>query len=222
MTQYGQFCPVAQALEVFGERWTLLVVRELICGSRRFSEIQRGVPLCSRSVLSQRLRTLTDAGIVEKVDGGYALTEPGQELGPIVIACGEWGKRWAYTKLKNADVDVGLLMWDMRRRVDTTDLPERELWVEFEFRGAPSGHGWFWLHLRRQQEADLCVTDPGQDVSLHVQTSPRVMGEIWLGERALAEAVRAGDVRIDGPRKLARAFPAWLQLSVFAGVAQAS
>jgi DNA-binding HxlR family transcriptional regulator len=220
MSGYGQFCPVALALEVFGERWTLLVVRELVSGSRRFSEIQRGVPLCSRSVLAKRLRSLTDAGVIEKVDGGYALTAAGEELEPLVVACGEWGKRWAFRKLKNADVDVAMLMWDMRRRVDTMDLPLHELWVEFEFRGAPRGHSRFWLHLHRQQETDLCVSHPGREIGLRVRTSPRVMGDIWMGERAMPEAVRAGDVEIDGPSKLARAFPGWLQLSVFAGVAR--
>jgi DNA-binding HxlR family transcriptional regulator len=222
MSGYGQFCPVAVALEILGERWTLLVVRELICGSRRFSELQRGVPLCSRSVLAQRLRSLTSAGIVEKVDSGYVLTEAGKELRPMVEACGVWGKRWAHRKLKNADVDVGLLMWDLRRRVSTDALPQREVWVQFDFRGVPRAEGRFWLHLQRDQEADLCVNYPGKEMALQITTSPSVMSEIWMGERSWAEAVRADEIQIEGPRKLARAFPDWLQLSMFAGVARAS
>lgn len=222
MNRYGQFCPVAMALEVLGERWTLLVIRELICGSRRFSEIQRGVPQCSRSVLSQRLRTLVDAGVIDKVDGGYLLTQSGRELAPIVIGCGEWGKRWAFHKLKNADVDVALLMWDMRRRLDTSDLPKPELWVEFEFRGASAGNRRFWLHLKRGQEPDLCLNHPGQEMDLKVRTSPRVIGELWMGERGFPDAVRGGDVEIEGKRELVRAFPSWLQLSVFAGIQRAS
>ena len=99
MSGYGQICPLAQALEVLGERWTLLVVRELLCGSHRFSEIQRGVPLMSRSVLAQRLRSLADAGVLERRGEGYWLTEAGDELRPIVIACGNWGKRWANPSL---------------------------------------------------------------------------------------------------------------------------
>ena len=220
MSTYGQFCPVAMALEVVGERWTLLVIRELMCGSQRFSEIQRGLPLCSRSVLSARLRSLTAAGVVEKVPGGYILTEAGEELAPIVLAAGNWGKRWAYHKLKNADVDVGLLMWDLRRNVETDELPQSEIWVEFEFKGAPRGRGKFWLHLRRREEPDLCLTHPGHDMQLHVRTSPRVMGEVWMGERDLPEAIRAGDVKLEGPRPLVRAFPGWLKLSTFAPVSR--
>lgn len=218
MSGYGQFCPVALALDIFGERWTLLVVRELMSGSRRFSEIQRGVPLCSRSVLSARLRSLVDHGVVEKTSAGYELTEAGEELGPLVVACGQWGKRWAFRKLENADVDVGLLMWDLRRRVDTGDLPGEQLWIEFEFRGAARSARRYWLRLEADREADLCLTHPGQDADLRVQTNPATMGEVWMGERTVQDAVRSGDLKIEGPRKLARAFPKWLRLSEFAGV----
>src|SRR6185312_3653137 len=103
-----QFCPVAQALEVLGERWTLLVVRELLCGSHRFNDLQRGVPLMSRSVLAERLRSLCDAGVVEHRAAGYFLTPAGEDLGAVVHACGEWGKRWAERKVESAEVDVGL------------------------------------------------------------------------------------------------------------------
>src|SRR6185437_2774321 len=126
MAGYNQFCPLAQALEVLGERWTLLVIRELLCGSHRFSELQRGVPLMSRSVLAQRLRSLEDAGVIERRPDGYHLTQAGDELRPLVIACGEWGKRWAERKVRNADVDVALLMWDIQRRIDLDALPSGE------------------------------------------------------------------------------------------------
>ncbi len=215
MRGYGQFCPVAQALEVLGERWTLLVIRELLSGSHRFSDIQRGVPLMSRSVLAQRLRSLCDAGVVERREEGYFLTEAGEELRPIVLACGFWGQHWAQREVKNADVDVGLLVWDMQRRIDYDALPSEEVVVELEFRGAPRGKGRFWLHLR-PDEVELCLTKPARGVDLTVHTTPRTMAQIWLGEVSLATARRAGDIELDGPAKLARAFPAWLQLSVFA------
>ncbi len=135
MKGYGQqFCPVAQALEVLGERWTLLVIRELLMGSRRFSEIQRGLPLMSRSVLAQRLEALCDAGVIARVEGGYRLTEAGEELRPIVMECGNWGMRWANRELRNDEIDVGVLMWDLRRRIALdTALPE-PLLVEIAFR----------------------------------------------------------------------------------------
>jgi len=221
MPGYGQFCPVAQALEVLGERWTLLIVREVLCGSRRFGEIQRGVPLVSRSVLSQRLKALSDAGVVEHRDGEYHPTEACEDLRPIVVACGVWGQKWAHRQLKSSDVDIALLMWDMRRRIDHTALPNEPVFVEFEFRGAPAGKGRYWLHLDGG-DADLCLTNPGREVSLHVSSTPKVMAEVWLGELPLERAIRTGDVRVEGPRKLARAFPSWLLLSVFAERAQAA
>jgi DNA-binding HxlR family transcriptional regulator len=217
MVGYGQqFCPIAQALEVIGERWTLLVVRELLCGSSRFSELRRGLPLISRSVLAQRLELLTDAGVVERKAGGYVLTEAGQDLREIVIACGMWGKRWVRHKLKSSDVDVGLLMWDIQRRIDLAAIPDELIVVELELRGAPRGKGRFWLKLSRG-EVELCLTPPHEDVTLHVHTTPKALARIWLGEVSFHEAERAGAIEIVGPRALAKAFPSWLQLSVFAG-----
>lgn len=217
MSSYNQFCPVAQALEVVGERWTLLVIRELLCGSHRFSDLQRGVPLMSRSVLAERLRSLEDAGVIERRAGGYFLTRAGDELRPLVIACGEWGKRWAERKVKNADVDVGLLMWDIQRRIDVGALPSGEVVVELEFRGAPRGKGRFWLHFKGDG-AELCLTRPARGIDLTVRTSPRTMAEIWLGDVPFSAALERGDLTIDGPRALARAFPEWLKLSLFASV----
>lgn len=217
MTGYGQFCPVAQALEVLGERWTLLVIRELLLGSHRFSELQRGVPLMSRSVLAQRLHALCDAGVVVRRDDGYFLTEAGEELRPIVVACGEWGKRWAERKVKNADVDVALLMWDMQRRIDLAAIPRDEIVVELEFRGAPRGKERFWLHFKGGS-VELCLTRPARGVDLTVRTSPRTMAETWLGDETFSAGLQAGAITIEGPPKLARAFPRWLQLSVFAPI----
>lgn len=217
MPGYGQFCPVAQALEVFGERWTLLLIRELSCGSTRFSELQRGVPLMSRSVLSQRLRSLIDAGVVERKDGGYFLTPAGEELCPIVMACGVWGRRWVRRAITSSDVDVGLLMWDMQRRIDVAAIPKQHVLVELQFFGAPRGKRCFWLHLKGD-EVDLCLTPPHRDVALRVFTTPKTMAELWMGEVAFARAARAGGIRLEGPRALVRAFPSWLQLSTFATV----
>lgn len=217
MKDYGQFCPVAMALEVIGERWTLLVIRELMCGSHRFGAIQSGVPLMSKSVLAQRLRALCDAGVVERRGAEYHLTEAGTELAPIVIACGNWGKRWAFRELRSKDVDVGLLMWDMRRRIDVRALPDEEVMVQIEFRGAPAGHRRFWLRLH-PSEVDLCLTNPGREITLRVTTTPKAMAAIWLGEESWTAAVRRGDLVIEGASHHARALPTWLLRSIFADV----
>ena len=215
MKGYGQFCPVAQTLEVIGERWTLLLVRELMMGSTHFGDLRRGVPLMSRSVLTQRLRSLADAGVIEHVGDEYRLTQAGRELAPIVLECGRWGARWARRKLRNADVDVGLLMWDMRRRIDCSAIPEQPVLVQFELRGAPLGKERFFLDFK-SGEVELCLTNPGRDVDLHVWTTPRTMAEVWLGDLRLADAIERGALRLEGPRPLVRAFPSWLQLSIVA------
>ncbi|MEJ7734348.1 MAG: helix-turn-helix domain-containing protein [Polyangiaceae bacterium] len=215
MKGYGQFCSVAQALEVFGERWTLLLIRELLEGSTRFSELQRGVPLMSRSVLAQRLQMLCDNGVVAHSDGEYRLTAAGKELAPIVMACGTWGARWARRKLKSADVDVGLLMWDIRRRIELEAIPDKPVLVAIEFRGAKRGQERFFLHFKGDA-VELCLTNPGYEVQMRVSTTPRALAEVWLGDVPFASAVRAGDIRLEGPRALLTAFPGWLQLSRFA------
>ncbi len=222
MREYGQFCPVAQAMEVIGERWTLLVIRELLAGSSRFSEVQRGVPLMSKSMLSQRLKSLIDAGVVERgtSDRGrneYTLTPAGEELRPIVMACGTWGLRWARRPLDKKNVDVGLLMWDMRRRIAMDRLPQKDVVVQFEFRGAKRGMNRFWL-IMKCDEVDLCISNPGRETHLQLKTDPATFAQVWMGELPWSKAVRSGAISLEGPRRLARAFPGWLKLNAFAGV----
>src|SRR5687768_15061279 len=158
MKGYGQFCPVAKAAEIFAERWTPLVLRELACGSRRFSELHRGVPLMSRTLLTQRLRHLEHAGIIRsaaKPKGRgqeYFLTAAGEELRPLIDGLGEWGQRWARSQIDADDLDPGLLMWDMHRRLNVERLPAHRVVVLFDFRGVPKA--WrtlrtFWLILQR-------------------------------------------------------------------------
>jgi DNA-binding HxlR family transcriptional regulator len=223
MKGYGQFCPVAQTMEIIGERWTLLVVRELLCGSRRFNELMRGVPLMSRTMLSQRLRTLEDAGIVVRSQRGtkgheYTLTPAGEELRTLVEQCGMWGQRWARREARADDLDAGLLMWDMQRNIRLEVLPEERVTVEFRFRGAARGQGRFWLVLDGQP--DLCLTRPGFEVDLVVQTHLRTMTLIWLGDIAFGDALKSGELGLEGPSSLKRALPSWLKLSAFAGVAR--
>jgi DNA-binding HxlR family transcriptional regulator len=174
MSGYGQFCPVAKASEVLAERWTPLVVRELLCGSHRFNELQRGVPLMSRSLLVKRLRDLELAGVIERRPSGdgrgseYHLTEAGEELRPIIMGLGAWGQRWARSDLSRADLDPRLLMWDMQRNIDTDALPSRRVVVRFRFTDAAPGLPRVtWLILDRDQ-VDVCYKDPGFEIDLVV------------------------------------------------------
>lgn len=223
MSGYGQFCPVAQALEVIGERWTLLVVRELLAGSSRFNELTRGVPLMSRSMLTQRLRSLEDSGILERLptDSGkghtYHLTKAGEELRHIVEDCGVWGQRWARRKLSAEQLDAGLLMWDIRRSLNLEELPGETVLVEFQLRGAGHGQRRYWLHIE-PEEIDLCLKHPGFDVDLTVRANLRELTRAWLGDIPFSQCLRDESVTLDGPARLRKAFPKWLKLSGFAAV----
>jgi DNA-binding HxlR family transcriptional regulator len=218
---HGQFCPVAQAMEVLGERWTLLVVRELLCGSHRFNELARGVPLMSRTMLSQRLKSLEAAGVVERsgkaASPEYHLTRAGQELRPIVEGCGVWASRWLRRDPTTEELDAGLLMWDVRRNIDLDALPDRDVLVQFFFPDARLGRTRFWLHLRRV-EIDLCLTHPGFDVDLRVEASVLTMTRIWLGRQNLRQAMRSRELRVSGDRRWIAQLPRWLKLSQFAAV----
>ena len=226
MKGYGQFCPIAVAAEVFAERWTPLILRELFAGERRFNDIRRGVPLISRSLLATRLRELEDAGVVESRPlargrgRDYRLTPGGEELRQVVDRLGAWGQRWATGQFDPHNIDVGVLMWNVRRRVDVKRLPAQRLVVRFDFRAVPShykGMRTWWLILDRR-EVDLCLKDPGFDVDVIVTADAATMARVWMGEVDLGQAMRAGTVRLEGPRPLVQALPGWLLLSHFAHV----
>ena len=216
-TGYGQFCPVAKASEILTRRWTPLILRELVSGSTRFNEIHRGVPLMSRALLSQRLRELVEWGVIARDgDGAYQLTEAGTELKPVIIAMGVWGRRWVESDLHGPDWDAGVLMWDMRRRINTDVLPAGRTVLQFEYRDAPKEMRWWWL-LIENGSVDLCVSDPGFEVDLYVITKVRIMGPIWIGQQPLEPAIRQGDVVLHGRTDLSRSIGDWLLLSVVAG-----
>src|SRR5512135_322503 len=167
MRGYGQFCPIAVACEVLTERWTPLVLRELLCGSTRFNDLRRGLPLMSPSLLSKRLKTLERAGVVARRGQDYVLTDAGQELRQVIEQLGVWGQRWSRGILDPDKLDASLLMWDMSRRVATAKLPARRVVVLFCVRGSIDAKSRFWLVLD-DGNADLCLTDPGFDVDLYI------------------------------------------------------
>lgn len=216
---YGQFCPVAVACETFAERWTPLILRELVLGSRRFNEIHRGVPRMSRTLLAQRLRDLTAAGVVRSASGSYELTPSGVELGEVVLRLGEWGQRWA-SPVRRDRLDPRVLMWDMRRRIAVDRLPSARVVARFDFKGVPAAlrrSSTFWLLLERP-EADLCVSDPGFEVDVFVDADLASFARVWLGEVPIREAIRNGAIRLAGSGEAIRAFPSWLLLGTLAAV----
>lgn len=219
---FRQFCPVALASEVLAERWTLLIVRELLCGSSRFNEIHRGVPKISASLLKQRLETLEHAEIVEHRASGrgrgqeYVLTPAGRELEAVVAAIGVWGQRWA-REIRPEDLDPGWLVWNVHRRLNLAEMPPGRTIIEFEFTDMPSRQRRFWL-LRSDGDVEVCLKPPGLASDVRVSTTVRVFAEVWRGVRPLAEEIRAGRLRIDGAPALRRSFPSWLLLSAYASV----
>jgi DNA-binding HxlR family transcriptional regulator len=214
---YRQFCPVAKAMELLDERWTLLVVRELLVGTEHFNDLRRGVPRMSPTLLSKRLGQLVRAGIVQRCDDGrYVLTPAGRELRPVVEALGIWGTRWI-GQIGDKDLDPKLLMWDMRRNIDRDTVPAGRTVVEFRFGDMATANRHWWLVIT-PDDVDVCDVDPGHDVQVLVDGPLRQLVGIWLGELTWADAMRAGTVELHGPDALRRAVPRWFTLSPFAAV----
>jgi DNA-binding HxlR family transcriptional regulator len=221
MRGYGQFCPVAKACEVLGERWTLVIVRELVAGGRRFNDIRRGAPLISPSLLSKRLGELQNAGVIRRVKRGraleYELTAAGEELRPMVELMGVWGQKWARSRYGPDDLDISLLMWDLRRNVDPTKFPPGRFVLRFHFDDAPPKKRSFWL-INEDGIADLCLTDPGFEVDLEISSDVANLTRVWMGDLPLERALASGAILLEGNRELIRRFRAWLQLSSFAAI----
>jgi DNA-binding HxlR family transcriptional regulator len=219
-TTYHQFCPVAKAMELLDERWTMLVVREMVAGSSRFNELRRGLPRMSPSLLSRRLSQLTRAGVVKRVGDGndvrYLLTPAGEELAPVVKALGAWGIRWI-GNLGDEDLDPKLLLWDMHRNVDHSATPPGRTVVRFSFADVPAKARDWWLVIT-SDDADVCDADPGFDVGVSVTTELRLMTRIWRGDVPWSDALRSGELDIAGPATLRKALPQWFSLSDFARV----
>ncbi|MGD1877136.1 MAG: winged helix-turn-helix transcriptional regulator [Kiloniellaceae bacterium] len=218
MKSYGQFCPVAKASELFCERWTPLIVRDLAAGATRFSELHRGVPLMSPTLLSKRLKQLETEGIVEArpQEGGrgktYHLTEPGREFIPLVIALGTWGQRWSRRELVDGEIDLGLLVWSLERSADATAFGKPQSLVRIEFTDQPHKQRLWWF-INREGTCELCLEDPGFDVDLYLAATLPDMIYIVRGDLPLNRALSSGRLEAIGSARARRALKAWLNLS---------
>lgn len=222
MYKYGQYCPIAKAVEILGDRWTLLIIRDLLTGACHFNEIERGLPGISRGLLASRLRRLERMGLVEKVhvENGrqrtaYFLTEAGQELKEVINSLLIWGARWAFEEPAEEDLDPVLLMWWMRSRVYVDHLPDERVVVQFCFTGAR--YDTFWLLLTKE-DVSVCLTDPGFETNVLVTTPLSTFFQIWLGRIEYDDAQRDGLIEIDAIPALANAFPTWFAYSLAAPV----
>jgi DNA-binding HxlR family transcriptional regulator len=224
MTQgsYKQFCPVAMAAEILCTRWTMVLLREMIAGSTRFNDLRRGVPRMSPALLSQRLKELEQWGVVKRVKGDegslyeYHLTNAGKELRPVIESFGCWGQRWIESKVSLDNLDVQLLMWDMRRSLDTKPMPRKRSTIQFQYSDAPAQQRMWWLVVAPGNDTDLCSINPGYDVDLYVSSDLRTMTSIWMGMETVRHAVNSGCVKLVGDKQLASNMQTWLGLSPFA------
>lgn len=218
MGGYGQHCPVAKAAEVLDQRWTLLVLREMVMGSNRFNDIHRGVPRMSRTLLSKRLRQLEGHGVLERRETAsgtsYELTLAGEELVPVLEAVGEWGVRWL-SDLSNEDLDPVFLMVEIQRGVDHDALPDGRTVLALTFRDADPGVRDWWLVLSHD-EVDVCDEDPGLGTDVAIDTPLGTFVRVWRGDLGWSQAIGAGGMRVEGPSQLRRQVSKWFQLSHFA------
>jgi DNA-binding HxlR family transcriptional regulator len=217
---YGSFCPVAQGSEVVAQRWVPLILREIMVGYHRFNEIRHALPLISPSVLSQRLKSLEDDGVIHRrrePDGvTYHLTAAGEELRPVVDALGQWARKWVTRDYRSYELDPGVLMWSLRRHVLPEQFPHGRTVVHFHLDGEPRLRRYWWIVVERganqdDHDVDVCMTDPGHPVTLTVIARLRTLVDVLMGDANLGEALRQGLVRVDGERELARRFEGLLE-----------
>jgi DNA-binding HxlR family transcriptional regulator len=215
---------VAKAAEVFAERWTPLVIRELLAGSVHFNDLHRGVPLMSRTLLSLRLKQLEQSGVVTRTRGPhgsrYVLTQAGFELAPVIQLLGEWGQRWYRTRYDKDELDVRVLMWDMRRAAKPDAFPSGRVCVQFEFSDVPAAKRTWWL-VSDSGDVDLCPTDPGFAVDLFVRTDIKSLTQMVLGDLGVRNALATGKIELEGARAFRQSFEKWLGVSQFAEVKSA-
>ena len=224
--EYGQFCPVAKATEIIGEKWTLLIIRELLMGGSRFNELQRGLSLISPTILSRRLDTLSEHGLVvkKKIPGqrGYEYfpTDSCQELLPIIRNLGNWGMRWARSNLTEKDYDVELLMLYLKRSINADKLIGKETVIRFTFTDIDTYPEWGLVVTG--EDLDLCVKNPGKDVDVYFTSTVKTMADIWMGDNGYRKAIRDGDLKIVGEKTLTHNITAWMNNSIFTDLPSAS
>ena len=217
MRTYAQYCPIVRAVEVLGERWTLLIVREMLVGASRFNDLARGLPGLSRGLLSRRLRQLEAAGLVVRGDDGYVLTRAGQDLRPLVFGLAEWGARYAFGDPRPEELDPEVLMWWLHGRIDTSELSKRAV-IQVE---VADRRRLYWLVIE-PGDASVCYTDPGFEVDAVLRSDLATLFQMWEGEVEFLDAVKAGSIECSGPRWIVSGLARWLQFSPVAPYVRAA
>jgi DNA-binding HxlR family transcriptional regulator len=224
MKGYGSYCPIAKAAEILTERWTLLLIRDLLLGARHFNDFRVSIPLIPPATLSKRLKSLQDAEVIERVrssDRGsweYRLTESGIALKPFLDFAGEWGQRWVRSHLLRHELHPSTLMWDIHRFIKIEHLPKRRVVIYFEFRELRRMKRW-WLVIDRGL-VDVCLEDPGHEIDLTISSDLRTLTEIFIGYLPLSRAKSSDRIMLIGDSELIRTMGSWFGLMPFSGVKQ--
>lgn len=216
--RYDQYCPISRAVEILGERWSLLILRDLLIGYNRFNELARAAPGLSRTLLSKRLRQFERAGLVVHDDDRYELTEAGRDLLPILWAFGEWGAKWAFGEPREEELDPEVLAWWMHSRLDTGLLDGERTVLQLRFDDDPRP---FWLLVERSGTS-VCTVDPGFEVDVVIRSDLRTLYEIWLGRRPMKPALCDGTLRFEGSPELVGRMERVLLLSEVAPIVAAA
>lgn len=222
INESGSLCPAVKATDMIGDKWTLLILRELLLGASRYTEFQRALPRISPTVLSKRLKQMeADGLLVKRSTAGekstaYRLTRCGRELTPLIEYLSKWGLRWARRRLHEEDLDVGAFMWDVHRSLITPELPDGETVFCIQFPEQGRQDRW-WL-VANGPVVDLCTDDPGKTVDLFMTGSLEKMAAVWMGDVDIQAAVKAGDIMLTGAGDLVRTAPQWFPKSRFADI----
>lgn len=224
--EYGQFCPVAKATEVLGEKWTILVIRELLMGATRFNTLQRGLSMISPTILTKRLNALMEQGLVikKKIPGqkGYEYfpTESCKELVPIIKGLGDWGMKWARGNLRDSDYDVELLMLYLERSIRVDKLVGKETVIRFKFTDLRTAPDW-WI-VASDNKVDVCTKDPCKEVDVYFTSTVRAFVDVWMGLVPYRKAVRESQIKVIGPNAMTDNIFTWLNMSMFADLPPAA
>lgn len=221
MKGYGQFCPIAKASEVLGERWTNLIIRELGAGSETFNDIRKGLPLMSPTVLSKRLKSLEKAGVIERHTNNsnvrYLLTKAGDELTKIIWQLGTWGQRWVRSDFSKDDLDPSMLVWDIHRTINAGFFKTERTVIEFEFTDYTSKLRRWWLVIKKG-DVDVCMKDQGYDIDLKISSTLKTLTAVWMGDSTITKAVREKSVNVQGSSYLKKNIAIWLGTNYYADV----
>jgi len=224
--EYQQFCPVAKASELLGDKWTILILREALMGAKRFNEFERGLGRISPTMLTKRLNELVINGLMirKKITGQkgneYFLTQAGKDVNPVIMQLGDWGMRWARGQMENSDLDVELLMLYLQRSIRTDKLAGDQTIIQFNFTNLTKLGKW-WLVVHRD-EVDVCLEDPGKEVDVWFVTDLRTMVEVWMGDITYRKAIREKRLKLIGPVSLINNVTNWIANSVYAGIPRAA